>query len=98
MHEVMKKTYELIDVLDSSDLIYNIELYKDKIENNDSLKKLIDIGNDTDDEYVLLDIKHKLYQYDEYKNYMHYYNELMYIVMDINSRYKNIIGERSCFR
>lgn len=98
MHEVMEKTYELIDALDSSDLIYNIELYKNKIENNDSLKKLIDMGNDTDDEYVLLDIKHKLYQYDEYKNYMHYYNELMYIVMDINSRYKKIIGKGRCFK
>ena len=98
MHDVMLKTYELIDCLEDSDIIKNLEIYKEKIENNSELGRLIQEGNSTEDEYKLLDIKNRLYQYDEYKNYMHYYNELMYLVMDINSRYKEIIGKGSCFK
>ena len=85
-------------MLDESDTIKNLTYYKDIIEKNDELIGLIHQGNDTSDEYKLLDIKNRLYQYPEYKNYMHYYNELMYIVMDINSRYKKLIGKGSCFR
>lgn len=97
MHEIMEKTFILIDALDNSDIIKNIELYKEMINNNDELKKLIQKGNSTIDEYQLMEIKNKLYRYEEYKNYMHYYNELMYIVMEINSRYKRIIGKGSCY-
>ena len=98
MHEIMEKTFILIDALDNSDIIKNIELYKEMINNNDELKKLIQKGNSTIDEYQLMEIKNKLYRYEEYKNYMHYYNELMYIVMEINSRYKRIIGKGSCYK
>ena len=98
MHDIIKKTFEFIDVLDESDMIKNLSYYKDIIENNDELIELIHQGNNTNDQYKLLDIKNKLYQYSEYKRYMHYYNELMYIVMDINSRYKKLIGKGSCFK
>ena len=98
MHDVIKKTFELIDVLDDSDIIKNITKYKGIIENNSELKKLIDKGNNTLDKYVLMDIKNRLYKVDEYREYMHYYNELMYIVMDINSKYREIISERSCYK
>ena len=98
MHDIMIKTFDLIDELEKSDVIKNVSKYKEMIENNYELKDLIHKGNNTDDRYILMDIKNRLYQYPEYKEYMCYYNELMYIVMDINSRYKSIIGERSCFR
>ena len=96
MDEVMEKTYKLIDVLDNSDIIKNITMYKEQILINKNIQKLIDEGNNTDDEYKLIDIKRKLYKYPEYVNYMKYYNELMYIVMDINSRFKIITGNK-CF-
>ena len=98
MHDIMIKTFDLIDELEKSYVIKNVSKYKEMIENNYELKDLIHKGNNTDDRYILMDIKNRLYQYLEYKEYMYYYNELMYIVMDINSRYKSIIGERSCFR
>ena len=98
MHDVMIKTFELIDELDKSDMIQNISKYRDIIYQNDSLRELIDKGNHTDDKYILMDIKNQLYQYPEYREYMHYYNEIMYTVMDINSRYKKIIDMGSCFR
>ena len=98
MNEIMKKTYELIDVLEESDLISELTNYKEKIINNLELSKLISMGNSTKDEYLLLDIKRKLYKNSDYKNYMDKYNELMYIVMNINSRYNKLLGKGSCFK
>ena len=98
MHDIMIKTFELIDSLEESELIQNLNQYKNNIENNEELKNLIYKGNHTDDKYLLMDIKNQLYQYDEYREYMHYYNELMYLVMDINSRYKKIIGNKNCLK
>lgn len=97
MNEIMKKTYELIDILEGSELIYEIEKYKDKISSNKELTELINEGNNTKDEYLLLDIKRRLYKNIDYKNYMDRYNELMYIVMDINYRYSKLLGKGSCF-
>ena len=98
MHEIMDKTFELIDSIDESDIIKELDIYKNKIENNSELKDLIQKGNDTIDQYELMDIKNKLYKYDEYKGYIHCYNELMYLVMEINSRYKKLIGKGRCFK
>lgn len=95
MNEIMIKTYELIDVLDSSNLILDLVKYRDIILNDNDLRKLIDEGNSTDDEYLLLDIKRRLYKNKDYKNYMDKYNELMYIVMKINSRYNKLLGKGS---
>ena len=92
----MEKTFELIDCLDNSDIICNIDICKKKIDSNKELKELIQKGKNSEDKYLLMDIKNRLYKYPEYRDYMHYYNELMYIVMDINSRYKKIIGKGSC--
>ena len=92
----MEKTFELIDCLDSSDIICNIDICKKKIDSNKELKELIQKGKNSEDRYLLMDIKNRLYKYPEYRDYMHYYNELKYIVMDINSRYKKIIGKGSC--
>ena len=96
MDDIMDKTFKLIDVLDNSDVIKNITLYKNKVISNTEIQELINIGNKTMDKYKLMDIKRKLYKYEDYVNYMKYYNELMYIVMDINSRFKSITGNK-CF-
>lgn len=96
MNDIMIKTYELIDVLDSSNLILDLVKYRDIILNDKDLRKLIDEGNNTNDEYLLLDIKRRLYKNKDYKNYMDRYNELMYIVMKINSRYNRLLGKGSC--
>ena len=96
MNDIMIKTYELIDVLDSSNLILDLVKYRDIILNDKDLRKLIDEGNNTNDEYLLLDIKRRLYKNKDYKNYMDRYNELMYIVMKINQRYNKLLGKGSC--
>ena len=94
MNDIMNKTFELLDVLDSSDIIKNLTLYKNKILDNKDIQELVNKGNNIDDKYMLMDIKRKLYKYPEYVQYMKYYNELMYIVIDINSRFKKITGNK----
>lgn len=98
MNEIMEKTYDLIDELDASDIIKSITFYKTKIMNNDDIRDLINKGNNTLDDYVIMDLKKRLYKYDEYKNYMDNYNKLMYIVMDINNRFNKIINNKNCHR
>ena len=96
MNEIMEKTFELIDALEESDLIKELDKYKRRISSNESLSKLIKEGNTTSDKYMLLDIKRRLYNNSDYKNYMDSYNKLMYIVMDINSRYNKLLGKGCC--
>ena len=96
MNEIMEKTFELIDAFEESDLIKELDKYKRRISSNESLSKLIKEGNTTSDKYMLLDIKRRLYKDSDYKNYMDCYNKLMYIVMDINSRYNKLIGKGCC--
>lgn len=98
MNEIMKKTYALIDELDKSDIIKDITFYKERIMNNDKIRELVSKGNNTDDEYIIREIKQKLYTYDDYKNYMDNYNKLMYIVMDINNRLNKLINNKSCHK
>lgn len=98
MNEIMKKTYELVDVLEESEIIRDIERYRDRIRENGELCSLIRQGNQEVDEYALLDIKRKLYKNKDYKGYMDQYNQLMHIVMDINYRYHKLLGKGGCYR
>ena len=94
--DIMIKTYELIDVLDKSDLFKELALSKEKIMNNKVLRDLIDKYNNEEDKYIKLSLKQDIYKYEEYQTYNNCYNEIMYIVMDINSKYKSLFNERMC--
>ena len=98
MNNIIEKTYLLIDELDKSDIIKNITHYKEKILKNKEIQDLLSKAKNISDEYILYDIKNKLYKYNDYKKYMHYYNELNYIVIDINSRFKKLINTNICNR
>ena len=69
--DIMEKTYELIDVLDSSSLIKDLAYYKNKILSNRELCSLIDKGNKEKDEYVLMSIKRVLSLYEVAGRKMH---------------------------
>ena len=95
--DIINKTYELIDTLDNSDLFKDLTIYKEKIMNNKELRELIDVANNETDKYKLLGLKQELYKYEEYIEYNRIYNEIMYIVMNINSRFKSLFNnERKC--
>ena len=98
MNDIINKTYELIDELDNSDIIKNIDYYKSRVLSNEELVNLINRGKDTQDKYLLMDIKHKLYKNSDYKNYIDNYNELFYIVIDINNRLKKLLNDKICYK
>lgn len=94
----MECTYELIDALEDSDVIRNITEYKRDIISNSEIRELIDKGNSSLDDEVILEVKKRLYEFECYKGYMECYNELMFIVMDINKRFNDLIGSKGCFK
>lgn len=98
MNKVMEKTYLLIDELEKSDIIKNITIYKEKIITNQEIQELINKANKETNDYIISDIRKKLYKYSDYKNYMDNYNKLMYIVMDINSRLNKITNNKNCYK
>ena len=74
MNEIMKKTYELIDVLEDSDLIHDVTLYRDKIMDNSEIRDMIQEGNLTSNEYKMLDIKRKLYKNSDFYFFCHIFS------------------------
>ena len=99
MHKIMEKTFELIDAMDESEMIKKLEESKRKVLENKEIQELLKVGNNTSIEYEQLEIKKKLYKYSEYREYMKYYDELMFLVMEINSYFKKITNSgRRCVR
>lgn len=96
MNEIILKTYELIDEFEKSELIKDLTYYKEKVINNNELKELIEKGKNTEDKYLLLNIRQKLYKNNDYKKYMEKYNELYLIVLKINNKYKEITKSKAC--
>lgn len=98
MDNVIEKTKLLIKAFEDSDLIKNLEHYKTLVINNKKLLELINKYNNTTDDYEKISLKKEIYTYIEYKEYMKYYNELFYYVMDINKRYKKYTDVRGCIK
>lgn len=99
MHKIMEKTFELIDMLDDSEMMKELEKYKRQVLENKEIQELLKVGNNTSIEYEQLEIKKKLYEYPEYRGYMKYYDELMFLVMKINQGLKKFTKNgRRCVR
>ena len=99
MHKIMEKTFELIDAMDESEMIKELEKYKRQVLENKEIQELLKVGNNTSIEYEQLEIKKKLYNYSEYREYMKYYDELMFLVLKINQGFKNFTKNgRRCVR
>lgn len=98
MEEIINSTKKLIKVLEESTLMENLSFLKEKIIANKNLMSLIEKYNSTSDQYELLDLKRKIYSYEDYALYMKYYNELFYYVLKINQKFKDYLSERSCLK
>ena len=98
MSEIIEKTYKLIDTLDESDLIKNLTYYKEKLLSNKEVLSLVQKINQENNNEIKISLKKKLYNIDDYKNYMKYYNELYYIILKINKKYSEYTNtkEGSC--
>lgn len=96
MNNVINKTKKLIEVIDSSDLIKNLDHYKNKILLNNEIMALIEKYNKSNDDYEKASLKEKIYKNEDYKLYMDYYNELFYYVLKINNMFKKYTSGRRC--
>ena len=94
MNNIIKKTYELIDTLDNSNLIKELSYYKDKIINDKYILNLINKYNNSNNNEEKITMKKELYNNINYKKYMDNYNKLNYIIMDINNRIKKITNTK----
>lgn len=96
MDNVIEKTKNLIDVIDSSELIKNLDYYKNKVILNNEIMTLIDKYNNSNDDYEKISLKEKIYKHEDYNSYMKYYNELFYYVLKINNMFKKFTDDRGC--
>ena len=88
MSDIINATYNFLDSLDNSDIIKNITIYKNKLlTNKDLLSRINKIKNEKDDNKLIIGRK-EIYENNDYKMYMKYYNELSLLVMKINNKYK----------
>ena len=94
MNNIIKKTYDLIDVLDNSTLIKELSYYKEKVLNDKYILNLINKYNNSNNNEEKITMKKELYNNINYKKYMDNYNKLNYIIMDINNRIKKITNTK----
>lgn len=98
MHDIIKKTYELIDNLEDSNLIKQLDIAKYNVYSNDKLMNLINKAKNSIDEEEIRRIRQILLKDKDYNTYMKCYNELNLIVLKINQRYNSYFENRSCFK
>ena len=98
MDNVIEKTKILIEVFEDSDLIKKLKYYKDLVVNNKELLDMIKKYNSSIEDYEKISLKKKISSYKEYTEYMKYYNELFYYIMDINKRFKMYTDVRGCHK
>lgn len=96
MNNIIEKTNKLISTFEKSDLIKNLEYYKAKIIMNKKLLGLINKYNNSNDEYEKISLKKEIFSYEEYTEYMKYYNELFYYILKINKKFKEYTDVRGC--
>lgn len=98
MSEVIEKTYKLLDTLDNSSLIKNLTKYKNRLLNNNEVLLKIKNTQKEKDNNKLISLRKELYNNNDYKMYMKYYQELSFIVLKINKKYAKYTNtlEHSC--
>ena len=98
MDNIIEKTKKLINVLDSSELIHNLEYYKERVVLNKKLLELINKYNNSNDDYEKISLKQEIYKDNNYKEYMKYYNELFFYILKINKKFKEYTLDRRCHK
>ena len=88
---IIEETFKFIKELKNSELIKNLNKYKELSLDSREVLSLVDSYKKETDNSKKINIKRKLYNIDEYKNYMKYYNELSFIIFRINRKYQEYI-------
>ena len=88
MSEITLATYNFLDALDNSDLIKELTKYKDRLLKNKNLLEAIKIAKKETNSDILITKRKAIYEDNDYRMYMKYYNDLAMIVLKINNQYK----------
>lgn len=98
MNKIIEQTYKLLDTLDNSSLIKNLTKYKNRLLNNNEILLKIKNTQKEKDNNKLISLRKELYNNNDYKMYMKYYQELSFIVLKINKKYAEYTNtlEHSC--
>ncbi len=96
MSEIINATYKLLDTLDNSEVIKKITKYKAVLEKDKEILSLIKKINKEHNTKIKIELRKKLYSNSNYKNYMDAYNELNYIVLKINNKFKEYTNTKEC--
>ena len=94
MSPIIEYTYKLLDTLDNSNLIKQLTKYKNKLLNNKDILDKINQVKEEKDNNKKIKLKKELYQNNDYKMYMKYYQELSLIVLKINKKYNEYTNTR----
>ena len=98
MDDIIEKTKNLINTLDNSDLMHNIDYYKQRVLLNKNTLELINRYNNSSDDYQKISLKREIYKDDNYREYMKYYNELFLYILKINKKFKEYTSDRRCHK
>jgi len=96
MSLIIEKTYNLLDVLDNSELIKKLTSSKEKLQKDDKVLSLIKEINKELNNKIKIELRKELYNNKNYKDYMDSYNELSYIILKINNKFKEYTNTKGC--
>ena len=95
---MIDKVYEILNIIDSSDLVLRYKKLKEDITNDISIKNDLDdlkkLSNEYSQEYI--EIKKKLITNPKIKEYKQLENKLYFLTLDINKKLKIINDKKSC--
>ena len=98
MSEIINATYKLLDTLDNSEVIKKLTKYKLILQQDKEVLSLVKRINKEVNPKIKIDLRKKLYNNNNYKNYIDAYNELNYIILKINKKFAEYTNtkEGSC--
>lgn len=96
MSDIIIKTYELLDAIESSNMIKKMTISKTRLLKNDNLLSLIKQYQNEKNIHEKIAIKKLILLDKDYQNYIESYNELALIVLKINNKYKEYTNTTNC--
>ncbi len=94
MSDIVDATYKFLDTLDNSELIINLTKYKNNLlKNKDILKEIDNIKKETNND-IIISKRKQIFNNNDYKMYLKYYNELSLIILKINKKYQEYTSTR----
>jgi len=96
MSLIIEKTYNLLDVLDNSELIKKLTSSKEKLQKDDKVLSLIKEINKELNNKIKIELRKELYKNKNYKDYMDSYNELYNKLLKINNKFKEYTNTKGC--